>query len=103
MAKTTTQEGSASAENAPLPESYETALAELEGLVARMEGGALSLEESLVAYRRGAALVGFCQQQLEKVEQQVRVLDGDTLKPLPAEVQRATQGAGTTADNRDDL
>jgi len=31
------------------------------------------------------------------------VLDGDTLKPLPAEVQRATQGAGTTADNGDDL
>ena len=103
MAKTATQEGSASAENAPLPDNYEMALAELEGLVARMEGGALSLEESLAAYRRGAALVGFCQQQLEKVEQQVRVLDGDTLKPLPAEVQRATQGAGTTADNGDDL
>lgn len=38
MAKTATQEGSAGAENAPLPENYETALAELEGLVARMEG-----------------------------------------------------------------
>ena len=33
----------------------------------------------------------------------VRVLDGDTLKPLPAELQRATQGAGTSADNGDDL
>ena len=47
MAKTATQEGSAegsaSAENAPLPDNYETALAELEGLVARMEGGALDL------------------------------------------------------------
>jgi exodeoxyribonuclease VII small subunit len=32
----------------------------------------------------GAALVAYCQQQLEKVEQQVRVLDGETLKPLPA-------------------
>jgi exodeoxyribonuclease VII small subunit len=47
--------------------------------------------------------VGFCQQQLEKVEQQVRVLDGETLKPLPADVQRATQNAGPTADNGDDL
>ena len=71
-------------------------------LVARMEEGALSLEESLAAYRRGAALVGFCQQQLEKVEQQVRVLDGEPLKPLPAEVQRATQGAGATNDDGDD-
>ncbi|MDN7609394.1 exodeoxyribonuclease VII small subunit [Burkholderia multivorans] len=68
----------------PLPDNYETALAELETLVARMEGGALSLEDSLAAYRRGAALVAFCQQQLEKVEQQVRVLDGATLKPAVA-------------------
>src|ERR1700712_537197 len=91
MAKTATQAGSTGAENAPLPENYETALAELEGLVARMEGGALSLEESLAAYRRGASLVGFCQQQLEKVEQQVRVLDGETLKTLPADVARLAQ------------
>jgi exodeoxyribonuclease VII small subunit len=90
-------------DGAPLPENYEAALAELESLVARMEEGALSLEESLTAYRRGATLVGFCQQQLEKVEQQVRVLDGETLKPLPADVQRATQGAGATNDNGDDL
>jgi exodeoxyribonuclease VII small subunit len=77
---------------APLPETYEAALTELEGLVGRMEGGSLSLEESLAAYRRGAALVAFCQQQLEKVEQQVRVLDGETLKPLPT----------TAADSGDD-
>jgi exodeoxyribonuclease VII small subunit len=87
---------------AQLPANYEAALAELEALVARMEEGALSLEDSLAAYRRGASLVGYCQQQLEKVEQQVRVLDGETLKPLPAEVQRATQGAGATNDNGDD-
>ncbi|BBU29098.1 exodeoxyribonuclease 7 small subunit [Burkholderia sp. THE68] len=109
MAKTAVQEtgdktgaDAQSADAAQLPENYEAALAELESLVARMEEGALSLEESLAAYRRGAALVGFCQQQLEKVEQQVRVLDGETLKPLPAEVQRATQGAGATNDNGDD-
>jgi exodeoxyribonuclease VII small subunit len=68
------------------PVSYEAALAELEALVGRMEGGALSLEDSLDAYRRGATLVAFCQQQLEKVEQQVRVLDGESLKPLPVEL-----------------
>ncbi|KAG0194726.1 hypothetical protein DFQ28_007872 [Apophysomyces sp. BC1034] len=66
----------------PMPDNYETALGELESLVERMEGGALSLEASLAAYRRGAALVAYCQQQLEKVEQQVRVLDGETLKPI---------------------
>jgi exodeoxyribonuclease VII small subunit len=66
-----------------MPASYEAALAELEALVGQMESGDLSLEASLAAYRRGAALVAFCQQQLEKVEQQVRVLDGDALKPMP--------------------
>ncbi|WP_027796259.1 exodeoxyribonuclease VII small subunit [Paraburkholderia acidipaludis] len=74
------------------PESYEAALAELDALVARMEGGSLSLEESLDAYRRGAVLVKFCQQQLEKVEQQVRVLDGETLKPAPLNTTSATGG-----------
>ncbi|KDB09325.1 Exodeoxyribonuclease 7 small subunit [Burkholderia sp. lig30] len=80
----------------PLPENYEAALTELETLVARMEGGSLSLEDSLAAYRRGAALVAFCQQQLEKVEQQVRVLDGATLKPLSA-------GSAATDSDDDDL
>ena len=71
----------------PPPEgcdSYEKAVAELETLVARMESGNLSLEESLAAYRRGSTLVDYCQQQLEKVEQQVRVLDGEILKPFDA-------------------
>jgi exodeoxyribonuclease VII small subunit len=75
-----------------LPQSYEAAVAELEELVSRMESGALSLEESLAAYRRGAGLVAYCQQQLEKVEQQVRVLDGETLKPLPPGTAPADSG-----------
>lgn len=62
--------------------SYEAAMAELEALVASMESGALPLEESLAAYRRGAELVKYCQQMLERVEQQVKVLEGDALKPL---------------------
>ncbi|MHA6845914.1 exodeoxyribonuclease VII small subunit [Ralstonia syzygii] len=67
------------------PASYEAAMAELETLVASMESGELPLEASLAAYRRGAELVRYCQQVLERVEQQVRVLDGDALKPLADE------------------
>jgi exodeoxyribonuclease VII small subunit len=85
------------ADSGPLPDSYEAALAELDGLVARMEGGSLSLEESLAAYRRGAVLVRFCQQQLEKVEQQVRVLDGETLRPVPLNTT-----TGSSAQSGDD-
>lgn len=60
-------------------------MAELETLVASMESGELPLEASLTAYRRGAELVRFCQQSLERVAQQVKVLEGDTLKPLAGE------------------
>ena len=87
---------------APAPASYEAALTELEALVGQMEGGNLSLEASLAAYRRGATLVAFCQQQLEKVEQQVRVLDGDTLKSLndpdPASAAHAARSLDSDAE-----
>ncbi len=54
---------------------YEAALKELESLVAAMESGKLSLEETLVAYQRGAALLKHCQGVLAQVEQQVKVIE----------------------------
>ena len=69
-------------ETAPVATSYEAAVAELEGLVSDMEGGKLELEASLAAYQRGSALLRFCQAQLAGAEQQVRVLEGDTLVAL---------------------
>ncbi|AKC71387.1 exodeoxyribonuclease VII small subunit [Pandoraea oxalativorans] len=84
MAKTAKSQDAAPEASQDLPETYEAALAELEQLVGRMEGGELGLEESLGAYRRGAVLVKYCQGLLEKVEQQVKVLEGETLKPLEA-------------------
>ena len=65
-----------------LPATFELAMAELEQLVAGMEAGELPLEASVAAYRRGADLVRYCAQQLDKVEQQVKVLEGDLLKPF---------------------
>jgi exodeoxyribonuclease VII small subunit len=66
----------------PLPQDFETALAQLESLVAAMENGSLPLEESLAAYRRGVELTRICQERLAQAEQQVRVLEGDLLRPL---------------------
>jgi|GEM_PF-1617321 exodeoxyribonuclease VII small subunit len=63
----------------PITVSYEAALEELEGLVEQMEGGQLDLETSLAAYRRGSALLKFCQGQLSAAEQQVKVLEGENL------------------------
>jgi exodeoxyribonuclease VII small subunit len=66
--------------------TFESALAELEKIVADMEGGQLSLEESLAAYKRGMELLKFCQQQLADAEQQVRILsESGQLEPFSAE------------------
>jgi exodeoxyribonuclease VII small subunit len=62
--------------------SFESALAELEKIVERMESGELSLEEALATHKRGLELARFCQQRLEAAQQQVKVLEGEVLKPL---------------------
>jgi exodeoxyribonuclease VII small subunit len=67
---------------APAPESFEQAMAELAQLVTQMEGGQLPLEASVAAYARGSELVRYCAAQLEKVESQVKVLEGEMLKPF---------------------
>jgi len=64
--------------------TFEKALAELERLVERMESGELSLEQSLAAHKRGLELARFCQARLAAAEQQVKVLEGEVLKPLAA-------------------
>jgi exodeoxyribonuclease VII small subunit len=66
--------------------SFETALAELETIVERMEGGELTLEQSLAQYRRGAELLKFCQSALADAQTQIKVLEDDVLKDLPGDV-----------------
>ena len=55
------------------PASFEAALAELEDIVAAMEGGQLPLTGSLAAYKRGAELLQYCQSALKDADQQVRI------------------------------
>lgn len=69
MAKST----SAPATTAPVAD-FEHSLDELEQLVAKMEGGELSLDESLTSFERGIGLYRHCQQALERAELRVRLL-----------------------------
>jgi exodeoxyribonuclease VII small subunit len=62
--------------------TFETALAELESIVETMESGQLPLEKSLASYKRGAELLQFCQRQLQDAQQQVKVLESDSLRKL---------------------
>ncbi|HRJ51166.1 MAG TPA: exodeoxyribonuclease VII small subunit [Candidatus Thiothrix moscowensis] len=61
---------------APLPD-FETAMAELEALVQRMESGDLSLEDSLREFERGVQLTRICQDVLKVAEQRVKLLSTD--------------------------
>ena len=74
--------------------SFEQALAELEKIVARMESGDLSLEQALAAHKRGLELARLCQQRLENAQQQVRILEGEVLKPLSAAAEREADEGG---------
>jgi exodeoxyribonuclease VII small subunit len=67
--------------------SFESALAELERIVASMEEGQMPLEQSLAAYKRGAELLKFCQAALQDAQQQVKVLEDGILKNLSSAEQ----------------
>ena len=54
--------------------NFEKTFTELEDLVKKMEGGDLSLEESLKYFERGILLTKNCQQALNKAEQKVKIL-----------------------------
>lgn len=71
---------SAAGKSSDAPQSFEAALAELERIVAGMEGGDLSLEQSLASYRRGAELLRYCQTQLAAAQQELNILEDGALR-----------------------
>ena len=54
--------------------SYEQALAELDQLIARLEGGAVQLDEAIACYERGSRLAQRCSELLDRTEQSVMQL-----------------------------
>jgi len=64
---------------------YEQALAELESIVTALESGEHSLEEALVRFERGQALIKHCARLLEEADQKVQTLLGEGLTAFEAE------------------
>ncbi|NUU64621.1 exodeoxyribonuclease VII small subunit [Enterobacteriaceae bacterium BIT-l23] len=58
----------------PETASFETALAELEQIVTRLESGDLPLEEALNEFERGVQLARQGQSKLQQAEQRVQIL-----------------------------
>jgi len=68
----------------PTVKDFETAIAELESIVKKLEQGDLPLEQSLELYERGVQLSRFCHAKLEEAERRIEVLDErGELHPAP--------------------
>jgi exodeoxyribonuclease VII small subunit len=61
--------------------TFEAALKELEGIVARLEQGQVELEDSITLYERGQALKAHCESKLRAAEGRLESLvqSGSTL------------------------
>ncbi|MEM8495564.1 MAG: exodeoxyribonuclease VII small subunit [Planctomycetota bacterium] len=66
----------------PKPESlsFESALAELETLIERVESGEIGLEEAIAQYERGSALVKRCRSVLDVAEKRIAELTAADLQ-----------------------
>lgn len=70
--------------------SFEKALAELEGIVQKLESSTVDLEESIALYERGAALKAHCEAKLKSAQERIEkiVVSGDgTAKAEPAKFE----------------
>ena len=54
--------------------SYEKAIEELEQILEALEGGDLSLKDSMEKFKRGVELYNYCNEILKNVEGEVKVL-----------------------------
>lgn len=82
----------------PTIKDFESAIAELETIVRKLEEGDLALETSLELFERGVQLSRFCHTKLEEAERRVEILtDRGEVKPAPGSL------GGTDADESDRL
>lgn len=54
--------------------AFEQAMAEIESIVERIEGGEVGLEDALAQYERGVNLINQCRARLSRAQQQVEDL-----------------------------
>jgi exodeoxyribonuclease VII small subunit len=78
------------------PKSFEAALAELETILADIEGGQVGLEESLAKYERGNFLIQHCRGILNSAEKKIELLSKAengvlTSQPLSDDVHEANE------------
>ena len=60
--------------------NFETALTQIEEIIERFEEETINLDNSIELYKQGAELIKLCQDKLNSVEQQIKILNQDTNK-----------------------
>jgi len=65
--------------------TFEKALADLEQIVAKLEKGGISLNESLALFEKGVKMARFLRGELDKAERKVEILLKDEKGGLKAE------------------
>ena len=95
-----------SKQSAPAAEpSFEEAVLRLEAIVANLEGGTLTLEESLAQFEQAVGLSRQCTTRLAAAEKQIQVLTEDGLRPLetpPGDTTRSPSRAAPPRPEDDD-
>jgi len=56
--------------------SFEDAISELKVIIEKLEGGNLSLEESLTLFEKGTQLINLCHKKLNEVEKRIEIFSG---------------------------
>lgn len=57
--------------------TFESAMSRLEEIVNKLEGGKVTLDESLKLYEEGISLVRLCSDRLDKAEQKIKIVKTD--------------------------
>ncbi|HVA40784.1 MAG TPA: exodeoxyribonuclease VII small subunit [Candidatus Binataceae bacterium] len=81
---------------------FEDELKDLEGIVAQIDSGELSLEDSITAFERGVGLVRSLNQKLDEVERKVELLMRNAqgeLKTTPYDPAAAARAEGGHKEN----
>ena len=90
--------------NAPAPEdagaiTLEQMMGRLQDLVAKLEEGQLSLDESIRSFEEGMALVKKCTEVLDRAEERIQKLTRDSSgRPMTSPLDGDEDEAGTGGD-----
>jgi exodeoxyribonuclease VII small subunit len=80
----------------PTIKDFESATAELDAIVRKLEEGDLPLEKSMELYERGLQLSRFCHARIEEAERRIELLnERGELRPAPAALGLGTDDEGS--------